>query len=153
MRWKIEDMEQLNGMEEYVDTLLYPVCISGEQWDEQWVKEQFWLERVCDYAERQLTGRLFLFQPLHAVKKSEMDNRITLQFIDQTVRSLSSRFPYHLVVLNDASASEEMKEKGIDAYVISPPPEEKADTKLFVEKALNESNRIVKLFVERWKKI
>ncbi|MFT9847588.1 hypothetical protein [Aneurinibacillus sp. REN35] len=153
MRWKVEDMEQLIGMEEYVDTLLYPVSVSGENWDEGWIKDQFWLERVCGYAERQLTGRLFLFQPLCVAGKQERNSRLTLQFIEQNIHALSSRFPYHLVVTNDKFTAEEMNKEGIHTHLISAPPEEKADTKIFLEKALSESNRILKLCVEHWQKI
>lgn len=151
MRWKVEDMEQIIMMEEYVDTLLYPVCVSSEEkWDESWIKRQFWLERVCGYAERQLTGRLFLFQTLFVARKKEMNEGISTTFIEQNIQALIQRFPHCIVVTNDSTLSIELIKKGVQAYVVSAPPEEKTDTKLFLEKALSESNRVVKSCIALW---
>ncbi|GEN34252.1 MULTISPECIES: DUF2487 family protein [Aneurinibacillus] len=150
MRWKAEDMEQIIAMQEYVDTLLYPVCVSGEEWDESWIKNQFWLERVCGYAERQLTGRLFLFQPLCVALTKEADEEISYMFIQQNIQALSRRFTHCIVVTNDNTVSIELTKRGIETYLVSDPPEEKADTKAFLEKALSESNRIVKRCIALW---
>jgi hypothetical protein len=150
MRWKAEDMERLIGMEEYVDTLLYPVCVFDGEWENAWIKEQFWLERVCGYAERQLTGRLFLFQPLTTAYKPEDGHSTTSQFIEQNIRTLRGRFACHLVVTNHSGLAQILQGRNIVTYVLSAPPEEKNDSKSFLEKALRESQSIVKHCISLW---
>ncbi|MED0674943.1 DUF2487 family protein [Aneurinibacillus thermoaerophilus] len=150
MRWKAEDMEQMIGMEEYVDTLVYPVCVLGTCWDINWVKQQLWLERVCGYVERQLTGRLFLFQPLSVISKKESSVEIACDFIAQNIYGLIDRFPHCLVVTNDSAMSTALMKKQINTYIVSAPPEEKTDSKTFLEKARHESDRLVKHCIALW---
>jgi hypothetical protein len=153
MRWKVEDMGQMIGMEEYIDTLLYPVCVSGAKWDESWIKDQFWLERVCSYVEKQLTGRLFLFQSLCVAQAKEGYEKTACDFIEQNILALTARFPYRLVVTNDVILAETLTKTGVCAYVVSEPPEIKIDTTPFLEKALSESNRIVKSCIALWQSV
>ncbi|WP_047152608.1 DUF2487 family protein [Aneurinibacillus tyrosinisolvens] len=151
MRWKADDMEKVIGMEEHVDTLLYPVCVSPVKWDQNWLAAQLWLERISSYAEQQLTGRLFLFQSLSIAREGNY-HTTAHPFIEQSIQALRARFPYHLVITNEEELAETLREAGVHVYVISDVPEESVTTKAFLEKALIEGNKIVKTLISLWQK-
>ncbi|WP_240675740.1 DUF2487 family protein [Ammoniphilus sp. CFH 90114] len=70
MRWTLEDMKTYEGAKEYIDTALIPVyLLAPDALGVAKVKEQRWLEEICVYAERQLTGRIVLFPTLYLVNE------------------------------------------------------------------------------------
>lgn len=149
MKWKSEDMEKILGMEEYVDTLVYPISVSPMKWDTQWIAEQFWLEKVCFQLEQSLTGRVFLFQPLCVAREGEFILS-TMPFIQQSLNAMSSRFPYCVVVTNSEELSSHLQGEGIPCFLLNSVPDEEIRSKRFLEKTLIESNRLMKKVIGIW---
>ncbi len=149
MKWKVEDMEQLLGMEEYVDTLLYPVSVSPMDWDVKWIADQFWLEKVSSNVEQNLKGRVFLFQPL-CVARNELFLDTTIPFIRQNIKAMSNRFPHRAILTNSKELAEAFQEEGVIAFLLSPTPEEAVTSKRFLEKSLIEANRVIPKLIGVW---
>lgn len=149
MKWKAEDMEKLLGMEEYVDTLVYPVSVSPMEWDMSWIADQFWLDKVCNQVEQNLTGRVFLFQPLCVAREGDF-LETTLPFIRSTIHAMAKRFPYKVIVTNSQELAEACREEGIYCIELSPVPEEGVSSKRFLEKTLIEANRVGQKLIDSW---
>lgn len=149
MKWKVEEMEQLLGMEEFVDTLVYPVSVSPMEWDVKWIRDQFWLEKVSSYVEEKLKGRVFLFQPLCVARNDEF-LETTIPFICQNIKAMSTRFPHRAILTNSTKLGEAFQEEGTMVYLLSPPPEEEVTSKRFLEKSLIEANRVVQQLIGCW---
>lgn len=149
MKWKAEDMEKILGMEEYVDTLVYPISVSPMKWDTKWIAEQFWLEKVCFQLEQSLTGRVFLFQPLCVAREGEFLNS-TLPFIKQSLNAMEHRFPNRVVVTNSDELAASLQGENLSSFLLGPVPEEKVQSKRFLEKTLIESNRLMGKLIDSW---
>jgi hypothetical protein len=149
MKWKIEDMEQLLGMEEYVDTLLYPVSVSSMEWDINWISDQYWIEKVSSFVEEKLTGRVFLFQPLCVARNNEFLST-TIPFVRQNIMAMAKRFPHKVILTNSQELADAFQEEGTMVYLLSPTPEEKVNSKRFLEKSLIEANRVVQKVIGLW---
>jgi hypothetical protein len=142
-------MEQLLGMEEYVDTLVYPVSVSPMEWDVKWIADQFWLEKVSFHVEDHLKGRVFLFQPLCVARNEEFLDT-TLPFIRQNIKALSNRFPHQAILTNSQELVDAFQEEGTIVYLLSPTPEEAVTSKRFLEKSLIEANRVIPKLIGTW---
>lgn len=149
MKWKIEDMEQLLGMEEFVDTLVYPVSVSPMEWDAEWIRDQFWLEKVSTHVEQNLKGRVFLFQPLCVARNEEFLDS-TIPFIRQSLKAMSTRFPHRAILTNSRELADALQEEGTLVYHLSHTPEEEVTSKRFLEKSLIEANRIIPRLIGLW---
>lgn len=151
MRWRMDQMEQMIGMEEYIDTLLYPVCVLPAQWDESWSVEPFWLEKVCDCVERQLAGRIFLFQSLVIVHKQQEWVDLAV-LIEQQVDVLTDRFPYSLIVTNHADLARVLMNKGIKSYAIHSASPLMNNSEYSLEKIIFEGHKITKNLITLWER-
>ena len=149
MKWKSEDMEKILGMEEFVDTLVYPISVSPMKWDTQWIAEQFWLEKVCFQLEQSLTGRVFLFQPLCVAREGEF-MLSTLPFIQQSLNAMKNRFPYRVVVTNSEELAVSLQGEGVYCFLVNSVPNEDVKSKRFLEKTLIESNRLMGKLIDSW---
>ncbi|WCK56098.1 hypothetical protein PP175_09395 [Aneurinibacillus sp. Ricciae_BoGa-3] len=151
MRWKAEDLEKLMEMEEYIDTLLYPVCVSPASWDKEWLATQIWLDKVCGAAEKQLTGRIFMYQPL-SVPRADDYITTTLPYLIHNLEVMKDRFPFSMLVTNEQELADRVGQLGWNAAVLLPAPVAEFRTKNFVHKAGLEANRIVQQLIEGWKR-
>ncbi|WP_027417509.1 DUF2487 family protein [Aneurinibacillus terranovensis] len=149
MRWKVEDMKKILDMQDYIDTVIYPVCVSHVPWDKKSIAEPFWVEKVSAAAEQQLTGRVLLFQTLSAVWHDQYIDT-TFPYVMQNLEALRGGFPYCLVVTNAEELAAKLREANVEAYVVRAVPEAAVQSKNFLEKSLVEGNRIVQKIISVW---
>lgn len=135
MRWIVEDMEKFEGAKEFVDTALIPVfSFEINQVGKKVVQEQKWLEEICVYTERQLTGRLILFPTLYLLQ-----NDLNLGPIQ------TDPFTYCLFVTTNISIYDRLTQLNLSAYLLERNEEEEE-----LSVMVREGKRLTKKIMESW---
>lgn len=137
MRWIAEDMEKFEGAKEFVDTALIPVfSFEINQVGKKVAQEQKWLEEVCIYTERQLTGRLVLFPTLYLLQEEW-----SLEHIE------TNPFKYCVFVTTNKLIHENLTRLNLDAYLLERNEEEEE-----LSVMMREGKRLTKKIMESWQK-
>ncbi|RKD25732.1 hypothetical protein BEP19_01965 [Ammoniphilus oxalaticus] len=136
MRWTAEDIEKFEAEKEFIDTALIPIfSFSVEQIGVDVVKEQKWLEEICVYTERQLTGRVLLFPTLYAL---DPEWRYDLL--------ISEPFRYQQCVTTNPLLAEKLEEQGLSVYLLG-----RAEDEEDLATMVKEGKKLTNLIMERWK--
>lgn len=137
MRWIVEDMEKYEGAKDFIDTALIPVfSFEINQVGKQVVQEQKWLEEICVYTERQLTGRLILFPTLYLLQGDWSPGRIQ-----------TDPFTHCLFVTTNTIIYENLIQSNRDAYLL-----ERNDQEDELNVMVREGKRLTKKIMESWQK-
>ncbi|WP_134698991.1 DUF2487 family protein [Ammoniphilus sp. YIM 78166] len=138
MRWTLEDMKTYEGAKEYIDTALIPIYyLSPSELGVAKVQEQRWMEEICVYAERQLTGRIVLFPTLYLLKQ-ETESIPPFQ---------ADSFPHVLFVTTEESMEKSLAGLNFSAYFLER-KEDEEDLSVMVK----EGKKLTQKIMELWKK-
>jgi len=137
MRWTLEDMRTYEGAKEYIDTALIPIYrLPPNELGIAKVQEQRWLEEICVYAERQLTGRIVLFPTLYLIEGTE-----------SLPRFQADAFPHVLFVTTEEQLEESLTTLNFSAYLLDRKDDEE-DLAVMVK----EGKKLTQKIMELWKK-
>jgi hypothetical protein len=108
MRWNVEDLETYEASKEYIDTAVIPVfSFNPNDLGASVVAEQTWLEEICVYAERQLTGRAILFPTLYVFNEQLNVDNVTFD-----------SFKHHLWVTTNQVLAQQLETFGFKVYIL-----------------------------------
>lgn len=137
MRWTVEDLTKYEGAKEYIDTLLVPVYVlDPNKLGVAKVQEQRWLEEICVYAERQLTGRMILFPTLYLI-----DGKASLPVFEADL------FPHVLFITTDEEVKKKLTAANANTYLLER-KEDEEDLTIMVK----EGKKLKQQIMELWKK-
>ncbi|MEW9669773.1 DUF2487 family protein [Ammoniphilus sp. 3BR4] len=137
MRWTVEDMTTYEGAKEYIDTALIPVYhLHPDELGVAKIKEQKWLEEICVYAERQLTGRMVLFPTLYL-----MDGQKGVPAFD------SNQFQYIQFITTQTEMHESLMALKFPVYLLERKEDEEDLTEM-----VREGKRLTQQIMGLWKK-
>ncbi len=137
MRWTLEDMKTYEGAKEYIDTALIPIYyLSPNELGVAKVQEQRWIEEICIYAERQLTGRMVLFPTFYLLQGSESIPHFQ-----------ADSFPHVLFVTTEATLEKSLAGLNISTYLLDR-KEDEEDLTVMVK----EGKKLTQKIMELWKK-
>jgi len=136
MRWTVEDMEKFEQEREFVDTALIPIfSFPMDQVSLDVTKEQKWLEEICVYAERQLTGRVLLLPTLYVIDQEWPLNSVTI-----------SSFPIVQFVTTNEQLQEKLGQLNVPVYLLERKEQEDDLTEM-----VREGKKLTKRIMEQWK--
>ncbi|HJV46382.1 MAG TPA: DUF2487 family protein [Bacillota bacterium] len=135
MRWKVEDIEKYEQAKEYIDTAVIPVfSFDPNLLGIEVVLEQTWLEEVCVYAERQLTGRVVLFPTLYL-----FNNEPSFCNINFTT------FSHHLFVTTNQEIAEQLEKAHFNVYLLA-----RQDKEEELALMVREGKKLSQYIMENW---
>lgn len=137
MRWTVEDMTTYEGAKEYIDTALIPVYnLHPDELGVAKIKEQKWIEEICVYAERQLTGRMVLFPTLYLVGEQQ-----------ELPGFESKQFPYIQFITTQKEVHVNLIGLNLSAYLLERKEDEEDLTEM-----VREGKRLTQQIMSLWKK-
>ncbi|MBP1933423.1 DUF2487 family protein [Ammoniphilus resinae] len=136
MKWSVDELEKYEGAKEYFDTLMIPlISLPLGQVGVEAAKEYKWLDEICNYSERQLTGRVLL---LPVYYQFEQDFFVPALMNDD--------FRYKILITTNQTWYEKLQDNGISCYLIN----RKNDEENLAE-IVKEGKKLTKAIMEHWK--
>jgi len=136
MKWSVEELEKYEGAKEYYDTLMIPVMsLQIDQVGLEAAREYKWLDEICNYSERQLTGRVLLLPVCY-----QLEQGISVPAL------VNDDFRYRVLITTNQVWYQTLLDSGVFCYFI----ERKNDEENLAE-IVKEGKKLTKAIMEQWK--